>query len=92
MCNTHEGLPERRLRRSAMRNRLRITGPGKDLLIETHRYFRTYDLAQTRRLVRRAGMRVVEVFDFDYHVDVPRKRGENRLDSIFVLQPVTSPA
>jgi hypothetical protein len=46
-----------------------------DFLIETHGYFRTYDLARTRRLVRRAGMRVVEVFDFDYQVDVPRKRG-----------------
>jgi len=92
VCNTHEGLPERRLRRSEMRNRLRITGPGKDLLIETHWYFRTYDLAQARRLFRRAGLRVLEVFDFDYQVDVPRKRGEIRLDSIFVLQPAKSPA
>ncbi|HEY0096942.1 MAG TPA: class I SAM-dependent methyltransferase [Archangium sp.] len=92
VCNTREGLPERRLRRSEMRNRLRITGPGKDLLIETHWYFRTYDLAQARRLFRRAGLRVVEVFDFDYQVEVPRKRGEIRLDSIFVLQPVKSPA
>ncbi|WNG34625.1 class I SAM-dependent methyltransferase [Archangium minus] len=88
VCNTHEGVPDPRLRRSAMRNRLRITGPGKDLLIETHWYFRTYDLAQTRRLFRRAGLQVLAVYDFDYQVDAPRKRGEIRLDSIFVLQPV----
>ncbi|HZH79513.1 MAG TPA: class I SAM-dependent methyltransferase [Archangium sp.] len=88
VCNTHEGLPDARRRRSAMRNRLRITGPaGKDLLIETHWYFRTYDLAQARRLFRRAGFEVRAVYDFDYRVDEPRKRGELRLDSIFVLTP-----
>jgi SAM-dependent methyltransferase len=88
VCNTHEGVPDPRRRRSPMRNRLRITGPGKDLLIETHWYFRTYDLAQARRLFRRAGLEVLAVYDFDYRVDEPRKRGEQRLDSIFVLRPV----
>ena len=85
VCNTHEGLPDRKLRRSAMRNRLRITGPGKDLLIETHWFFRTYDLTQVRRLFRTAGLQVKAVFDFDYQVDTPRAPREIRLDSIFVL-------
>jgi SAM-dependent methyltransferase len=88
VCNTHEGVPDRRLRRSAMRNRLRITGPEKDLLIETQWYFRTYDSRQVRRLFRRAGLRPVVVYDFDYRVDAPMRRGEGRLDSIFVLKPV----
>jgi SAM-dependent methyltransferase len=92
VCNTHEGLPDRHLRRSAMRNRLRITGPEKDLLIETHWYFRTYDLTQARRLFRRAGFQTRAVYDFDYEVDAPRKRGDVRLDSIFVLQPVNNPS
>ncbi|PTL78457.1 bifunctional 2-polyprenyl-6-hydroxyphenol methylase/3-demethylubiquinol 3-O-methyltransferase UbiG [Vitiosangium sp. GDMCC 1.1324] len=92
VCNTHEGLPERRLRRSAMRNRLRITGPGKDLFIETHWYFRTYDLTQTRSLFRKAGLQVLAVYDFDYQVDTPRKRGEIRLDSIFVLRRASAGA
>lgn len=92
VCNTREGLPERRRRRSSMRNRLRITGPEKDLLIETHWYFRTYDLAQARRLFRNAGFQVRVVYDFDYQIDVPRKRGELRLDSIFVLQPAPLPS
>jgi SAM-dependent methyltransferase len=92
VCNTHEGLPDSRRRRSEMRNRLRITGPEKDLLIETHWYFRTYDITQARRLFRRAGLEVRAVYDFDYQVDVPRKRGEVRLDSIFVLRPARNAA
>ena len=88
VCNTHEGVPERRARRSTMRNRLRITGPDKDLLIETHWFFRTYDMPQVRRLLRRAGLQTVVTYDFDYQVEAPRQRGEFRLDSIFVLRPV----
>jgi SAM-dependent methyltransferase len=86
VCNTHEGLPDRRLRRSPMRNHLRITGPGKDLLIETSWFFRTYDSAQARRLFRRAGLRVLALYDFDYQADAPRQRGNGRLDTVFVLQ------
>ncbi|HSP79375.1 MAG TPA: class I SAM-dependent methyltransferase, partial [Myxococcaceae bacterium] len=92
VCNTHEGVPDRRLRRSSMRNRLRITGPEKDLLIETHWYFRTYDLAQARRLFRRAGLRPVALYDFDYRVDEPRKQAGDRLDSIFVLKRSNDPS
>jgi SAM-dependent methyltransferase len=87
VCNTHEGVPERRRRRSPMRNRLRVKGPGKDLLIETRWFFRTYDSGQARRLFRRAGLRVLALYDFDYRVDAPRKRGDPRLDTIFVLRP-----
>jgi hypothetical protein len=87
VCNTREGVPERRLRRSTMRNRLRVTGPEKDWLIETHWYFRTYDPAQVRRLFRRAGLRQVALHDFDYRVDEPRKQVGARLDCIFVLSP-----
>ena len=86
VCNTQEGLPDRKARLSAMRNRLRITGPDKDLLIETHWHFRTYDLAQVRRLLRAAGLEVRAVFDFDYRVDAPHGPRDIRLDSIFVLR------
>jgi SAM-dependent methyltransferase len=86
VCNTREGLPDRRLRRSPMRNRLRITGPGKDLLIETDWFFRTYDLTQARRLFRSAGLRLLATYDFDYHVDAPLRRGSTRLDRVFILQ------
>ncbi|XXF76538.1 class I SAM-dependent methyltransferase [Myxococcaceae bacterium GXIMD 01537] len=88
VCNTSEGLPDRRRRRSPMRNRLRITGPGKDWLIETEWFFRTYDLAQAGRLFRNAGLRAITSYTFDYRLDEPIKRGSNRLDRIFVLQPV----
>ncbi|WP_338864280.1 class I SAM-dependent methyltransferase [Myxococcus stipitatus] len=87
VCNTHEGLPERRARRSPMRNRLRITGPGKDWLIETTWYFRTYDNAQARKLFRAAGLNVVAEYNFDYDLETPEKRGSRRLDRVFVLKP-----
>jgi SAM-dependent methyltransferase len=86
VCNTREGLPDRRLRRSPMRNRLRITGRDKDLLIETEWFFRTYDLAQVRRLFRSAGMHVRAMYDFDYRLDAPLGRSSLRLDRLFVLQ------
>lgn len=89
VCNTQEGLPDRRLRRSPMRNRLRVTSPETDLLIETHWFFRTYDSAQARRLFRRAGLRVLALYDFDYQVDSPRQRSGERLDSVFILQPAS---
>jgi SAM-dependent methyltransferase len=87
ICNTREGLPDRSLRHSPMRNRLRITGPGKDMLIETEWFFRTYDLAQARRLFRAAGLRVLATYDFDYRLDTPVQRGSPRLDRVFILQP-----
>ncbi|QSQ13617.1 class I SAM-dependent methyltransferase [Myxococcus landrumensis] len=88
VCNTHEGLPERPARRSPMRNRLRITGPGKDWLIETTWYFRTYDGTQARKLFRDAGLHVVAEYNFDYDLEAPEKRGSRRLDRVFVLKPV----
>jgi SAM-dependent methyltransferase len=87
VCNTLEGEPDRRRRRSPMRNRLRITGPGKDLLIETEWFFRTYDLPQARRLFRAAGLRIAAMYTFDYRLDAPVERGSLRLDRVFVLQP-----
>ncbi|WP_373564327.1 methyltransferase domain-containing protein [Myxococcus sp. CA039A] len=87
VCNTHEGLPDRRARRSPMRNRLRITGPGKDWLIETTWFFRTYDAAQAGKLFRDAGLSVVAAYDFDYDVSSPVARGSRRLDRVFVLRP-----
>jgi SAM-dependent methyltransferase len=87
VCNTREGLPDRRRRRSAMRNRLRITGPDKDLLIETEWFFRTYGLAQARRLFRSAGLHIQAMYNFDYDLSSPEGRGSARLDRIFLLQP-----
>ncbi|MCP3103283.1 class I SAM-dependent methyltransferase [Myxococcus sp. K15C18031901] len=87
VCNTHEGLPERRARRSPMRNRLRVTGPGKDWLIETTWNFRTYSGPQAQKLFRDAGLDVVAVYDFDYDLAAPVARGSLRLDRVFVLKP-----
>ncbi|WP_043713745.1 class I SAM-dependent methyltransferase [Corallococcus macrosporus] len=86
VCNTNEGLPERRARRSPMRNRLRVTGPDKDWLIETEWHFRTYSHAQATKLFRDAGLRVLAGYTFDYDIDAPVERGSLRLDRVFVLQ------
>ncbi len=88
VCNTREWPPDRRLRRSRMRNRLRVVGPGKDWLIETDWYFRTYDEAQVRQLFARAGLKPVATYDFDYLIDRPLPANTDRLDRVFVLQPV----
>lgn len=86
VCNTQEGAPDPQARRSAMRNRLRITGVGEDRLIETHWFFRTYSLSQARRLFQKAGWSLVAMHDFDYQLKAPLKRGSLRLDRVFVLQ------
>jgi len=84
VCNTREGLPDPRTRLSPMRNRLRVTGPGKDWLIETHWQFRTYDARQAARLFKKAGLQVKARFDFDY--DLTRASpARDRLDQIYVL-------
>lgn len=88
VCNTREGLPDRRLRRSPMRNRLRITGQGKDWLIETEWYFRTYDGPQVRRLFRASGLKALASYTFDYQLEAPVAPGSLRLDRVFVLQPL----
>jgi len=85
VCNTSEGLPDRRTRLAPMRNTLRVRGPGTDLLIETDWHFRTYDLRQARALFTKAGFCVRAAYDFDYRLDLPVKRGSLRLDRIFIL-------
>lgn len=89
VCNTQEGLPERRQRRAPMRNRLHVKGGGREeLLIETEWYFRTYDARQARDLFKRAGLAPAATYDFDYRLDRPVARGSLRLDRIFVLRPL----
>lgn len=85
VCNTEEGLPDRKLRRAPMHNTLRVKGPRADLLIETDWSFRTYDLSQARRLFKKAGLSLQVTCDFDYQLEAPVKRGSLRLDRIFVL-------
>lgn len=85
VCNTREWPPDRRQRRSRMRNRLRVRGPGKDWLIETSWFFRTYDERQARALVARAGFAILERFDFEYRLEHPLPARTNRLDWVLVL-------
>lgn len=85
VCNTREWPPERARRRSRMRNRLRVRGPGKDWLIETAWYFRTWDATQAQQLFIDSGFDVVARYTFDYDIDDPQDWERDRLDSVFVL-------
>lgn len=87
VCNTREWPPDRRLRRSRMRNRLRVTGPGKDWLIETEWFFRTYNELEAARLFAKTGFERVKTYDFDYRIDQPLSPTTDRLDRVFVLRP-----
>ncbi len=66
-----------------MRNRLRVRGPGKDWLIETDWFFRTYDDREADATFAAAGLAPIALYDFDY--DAPTDRDSRRLDRIFVL-------
>jgi len=85
VCNTREWPPDRRARSARMRNRLRVRGPGKDWIIETQWRFRTYDEPEAQAVFRAAGLRVREVFNFEYQVDRPIPWTSNRLDRVMVL-------
>ena len=87
VCNTREWPPDRRRRRSRMRNRLQITGGGEeDLLIETEWFFRTYDAAQVLALIHRAGFELHALYDFDYRLDTPSGLDTDRLDWVLILK------
>ena len=85
VCNTREWPPDRRARSARMRNRLRVQGPGKDWIIETEWRFRTYDEPEAQAVFRAAGLRVLQVFNFEYQVDRPIPWTSNRLDRVMVL-------
>jgi SAM-dependent methyltransferase len=87
VCNTREWPPEKSPRRSRMRNRLQIQGPKKNWVIETDWFFRTYDIAQMKRLIRKAGFELQALYNFDYKLDEPMSEDTDRLDWVLVLKP-----
>lgn len=90
VCNTREWPPERRARRSKMRNRLLITGGEEEpILIETEWYFRTYDAEQALQLVNNAGFELHALYDFDYQLESPSGLDTDRLDWVMVLKPTS---
>ena len=84
VCNTREFPPNRRGRYSPMRNRLRVRGPSRDWLIETHWRFRTWDENEVAELFRRTGFDTAALYTFDY--DQPLT-DTDRLDRVFILRP-----
>ncbi|MBX5481642.1 MAG: class I SAM-dependent methyltransferase [Myxococcaceae bacterium] len=85
ICNTREWPPDRRRRRSRMRNRLEIIGPRGRRRIETNWYFRTWNEREAEVLLTRAGFQLVGLYTFDAAIDEPISWDSNRLDRILIL-------
>jgi SAM-dependent methyltransferase len=85
VCNTREWPPNRKLRRSRMRNRLRISGPRGQSLIETEWYFRTWDEREVRALLERTGFGLEGLYSFETRIEAPLSEDSPRLDRVMVL-------
>ena len=87
VCNTREWPPEKRLRRSRMRNRLSIEGPGGKRSIETNWYFRTWSQREAQALLAETGWELLALYGFDADLSEPQAWDGDRLDRLMVLRP-----
>jgi SAM-dependent methyltransferase len=86
VCNIQSWPPERRRRRERVRSRLTVDENGKTQRLETEWEFRTYDLAQLRRLLSSVPeLEHVTTFDFTYDI-AERDLGDGQLDCVLVLR------
>lgn len=88
VCNTRTFPADRRRRRELIRNRLTVHLPSSDLRrYESHWDFRTYDAAQTRRLLGRIpAFELVACYDFGYDLHNPRALDDKQEDIVLVLR------
>ena len=70
-----------------MRNRLRITGPRGESLIETEWFFRTWNEREVDALLERTGFELLGLEEFTTRIDRPLPLKSNRLDRVMVLAP-----
>jgi SAM-dependent methyltransferase len=89
VCTIQGWPPDRRKRREKVRSRLRVTKDGVERRFETHWDFRTYDAAQTRRLLRSVpALEHVATYDFTHDIDAPRRLDDYQLDTVLILRRV----
>lgn len=87
VCNIQSWPPDRRRRIERLRSRLRVERPQGELRSETLWDFRTYDAAQTRRLLARVpALEHLATYDFTYDLDAPRELDDAQLDCVLVLR------
>lgn len=87
VCNTREWPPDRRARRTRMRNRLRIEGAEGAFVIETEWFFRTWSDVEAEALFEKSGFELVGLYTFECDPSAPIGWDSNRLDRVMVLAP-----
>lgn len=87
VCNIQGWPADRRTRREKVRSRLVVHERGRELRSETCWEFRTYDVAQVRRLLRGVpDLELVAVRDFHHEIDEELELDGERLDVVLVLR------
>lgn len=85
VCNIRSWPPVGR--RERVRSRLRVREGGVESRFETHWWFRSYDAAQVRRLLRAVpAFEHVATYDFTYDPKRPRELDDTQLDTVLVLR------
>lgn len=86
-CNIQSWPADKRSRLEAIRSRLVVRKRSKTQRTETHWQFRTYNVAQMKRLLRSvAAFEHVGTYDFTYNLNKPRAFDDNQLDTLLVLR------
>ena len=85
VCNTREWPPDRKQRRSRMRNRLAVSGPRGRFVIETNWFFRTWNEAEVDDLLVQTGFRLAGLYTFACDLEEPIPWDSDRLDRVLVL-------
>lgn len=87
VCNIRSWPPEARKRREKVRSRMTVTQDGKVRHTETEWWFRTYDAAQARKLLRSVpALELVATYDFCYDWTTPRDLDDKQLDTLLILR------
>ncbi|MFW6060212.1 MAG: class I SAM-dependent methyltransferase [Phycisphaeraceae bacterium] len=88
-CNVQEWPADRRSRRQALRTRLVVRERDRIRRYETHWQFRTYSVAQLRRLLRATpALAHVDTFDFRHQIDAPVTLDDGDPDKVLILRRV----
>ena len=87
VCNIQSWPPEREQRRERVRSRLRVERNGETECFETSWWFRTYDAAQLKRLLRKVpALDLCATYDFTYDFSAQRELNDDQLDCLLILR------
>lgn len=91
VCNIQSWPADRRSRRERIRSRMVVYEGKKQRKMETNWLFRTYDVAQFKRLLRKVPqLEHVATYDFTYNEARPRAFDDQQLDCVLILRKIMS--